>query len=46
MRERGNDQIESALYEADGGAWKLEAKENIKNYLSIQLKGADVTIIA
>lgn len=46
MRERGNDQIESALYEADGGAWKLEAKENIKNYLSIQLKDADVTIIA
>lgn len=26
-----------ALYEADGGAWKLEAKRNIAGYLSAQL---------
>ena len=26
-----------ALYEADGGAWKLEAKRNIAAYLGEQL---------
>jgi hypothetical protein len=27
-----------ALFEADGGAWKLEAMKNIKNYLAEELK--------
>lgn len=29
--------IQCALYEADGGAWKIEAMENIKNYLVDEL---------
>lgn len=29
--------IQCALYEADGGAWKIEAMENIKNYLVNEL---------
>lgn len=29
--------IQCALYEADGGAWKIEAMENIKNYLVKEL---------
>lgn len=33
MREGGR----CAIFEADGGAWKLEAKKNIYNYLKEQL---------
>lgn len=29
--------IQCALYEADGGAWKIDAMENIKNYLVNEL---------
>lgn len=29
--------IQCALYEADGGAWKIDAMENIKNYLVCEL---------
>jgi hypothetical protein len=39
-----------ALYEADGGAWKLEAMNNIKNYLESalddEIKSGAITIIA
>ena len=35
MREGGR----CAIFEADGGAWKLEAKKNIYNYLAEQLEG-------
>lgn len=35
MREGGK----CAIFEADGGAWKLEAKKNIYNYLAEQLEG-------
>jgi hypothetical protein len=39
--------VQFALFEADGGAWKNEAKANIKNYLEEQLKDCDnVTIIS
>lgn len=39
MREDKNGDIESALFEADGGAWKNEARRNIHQYLEIQLAG-------
>ncbi len=31
-----------ALFEADGGVWKLQAIENVKNYLSNSMKGSTV----
>lgn len=36
---RMQDGPRCALFEADGGAWELEAMENIQNYLSTSLKG-------
>lgn len=45
MKEHGG--ICCALYEADGGAWKLDAMQKIKEYLKQQLDGVDgFTIIA
>ena len=38
FRMRGRDEIECAVFEADGGAWKNEAMRNIKEYLEEQLK--------
>lgn len=38
FRMRGDGGICAALYEADGGAWKLDAIKNIKDYLEKQLK--------
>lgn len=35
-----------ALFEADGGAWKNEAMQNIKRYLETELEGCNVSIIA
>ena len=46
MRELREDVIESALFEADGGAWKNEARENIRNYLEEKLKGTNIKVIA
>lgn len=37
--------IQCALYEADGGAWKIDAMENIKNYLVNALSEYDNFII-
>ena len=37
--------IQCALYEADGGAWKIEAMANIKAYLVKELAGYDKFII-
>lgn len=31
-----------ALFEADGGGWKLQAMENVKTWLTNQLKGSEV----
>lgn len=39
--------IGCALFEADGGAWKIEAMQNIKMYLQKELEGLDqFTVIA
>lgn len=39
--------VECALFEADGGAWKMEAMKNIKAYLEKELEGIEgFTIIA
>lgn len=46
MREDQNEGILSALYEADGGSWKNQARENIRVYLEEQLAGTGVTVIA
>lgn len=45
MRDEGRDVVEAALFEADGGAWKNEARENIRKYLAEQV-GALVTVIS
>lgn len=37
MRKGKNEQIECALFEADGGAWKAEAQENIVLWLKESL---------
>ena len=37
LNEDRNGEITCALYEADGGAWKLDAKANIRSYLSEKL---------
>ena len=44
MRDDG-DEVEAALFEADGGAWKNEARENIRKYLVKELDLA-ATVIA
>lgn len=36
--DKYKDSIQCALYEADGGAWKISAMENIKAYLTEALK--------
>lgn len=45
LRE-GRDGIEAALFEADGGAWKNEARASIAEYLKENLKGDNVTILS
>lgn len=37
MREGGRGDIECAVFEADGGAWKNMAMKNIKDYLEYEL---------
>lgn len=37
FRMKGDSSISCALFEADGGAWKLEAMDAVKNYLEEQL---------
>lgn len=41
MKEDKYDGVQCALFEADGGAWKLHAMESIQEYLEEQLKGVD-----
>lgn len=44
--KKGYEGIEFALFEADGGAWKKEAINNISNYLSGKLKSIiNITIL-
>lgn len=45
MKDQGENSVCSALFEADGGAWKNEARKNICMYLTERLKGSDVTVI-
>ncbi len=37
MRDDGSGGVKCAIFEADGGAWKNNAMDNIKNYLQEQL---------
>lgn len=47
FRMRGNSGIDCALFEADGGAWKMTAMHNIKAFLEEHLKEMEnVTVIA
>ena len=39
MQDKGG--VQCALFEADGGAWKMEAMLNIKTYLEKELEGLD-----
>ena len=43
---RFDENARAALFEGDGGAWKLRAVENIKNWLSAKLDGCNVEVIA
>lgn len=43
---RVNDKGQFALFEADGGAWRLQAMQNIKAYLTEHIKVNNVTILA
>lgn len=46
MKEGGGKGILSALYEADGGAWRNVARANIRAYLEKELGGTGVIVIA
>lgn len=43
--DRKMDYAQVALYEADGGAWKLEARKNIANYLRESLKDSGAIVV-
>ena len=43
---RFNEQANAALFEGDGGAWKLRAVENIRAWLAAKLDGCNVVVIA
>jgi len=43
---RFNENANAALFEGDGGAWKLRAVANIRAWLEANLKGCNVEIIA
>lgn len=43
---RFSEKAEAALFEGDGGAWMLTAVENIRNWLTTQLYGQNVEVIA
>lgn len=45
FRMRGDRSIECALFEADGGAWKMAAMQNVKEYLNAELAGVPEIII-
>lgn len=42
VKQDGDQMPKLALFEADGGAWKLEARENIARFLSAGITGATV----
>ena len=45
MKQDKYDGIQCALFEADGGAWKIEAMKSIKEYLKEQLEGIEGFIV-
>lgn len=45
FRMKDDKGVECAIFEADGGAWKTEAKQNIKAYLKEQLEDMPQFII-
>lgn len=47
MQQDKYDGVQCALFEADGGAWKIEAMKNIKAYLEKELSDVEgITIIS
>lgn len=46
LREGHGDEVEAALYEADGGAWKNDARKNIREFLMKNLEGTGVAVIS
>lgn len=46
VKDNGERGIQCALFEADGGAWKKEAMDNIRQYLDKQLDGCNVLVIS
>lgn len=45
MKQSPAGGVVCALFEADGGAWKIEAMRNIKEYLEGQLEGIDGLVV-
>lgn len=45
MKQDKYEGLQCALFESDGGAWKMYAMANIKDYLESQLAGVDGIII-
>ena len=45
MKQGGAGDVQCALFEADGGAWQIEAKEAIKNYLVSELEGCEGIVV-
>lgn len=43
---RVNEDAEAALFESDGGAWKVQAVENIKKFLCEKISNPNVVVIA
>ena len=47
VKNLNDDQVACALFEADGGAWKLKAIDNIKRYLDNELREIEgISILA
>lgn len=43
--KKSGENIYAGIFEADGGAWKLEAIKRIKGYLEKELSGMDNIVI-
>lgn len=46
FRMKEHEGIRCALFEADGGAWRKKAVDNIRNYLESELSGCNVLVIS
>lgn len=47
MRQEERSRVECAIFEADGGAWNMEAMKNIKEYLKFELSEyKNITVIS